>query len=165
MSTKEITPNAIATTLTPSELLKHWQGHRGLTRRMIEAFPEDKLFTYSIGGMRPFSELVYEFLGMAVPGLSGVATGKWQKWADADKVTTKAELLQLWDEATDAINNIWPTIPPQRFQEQDVAFGQWPGTGISFIFYFIDNEIHHRGQAYVYLRSLGIEPPPFWDRH
>jgi uncharacterized damage-inducible protein DinB len=165
MSTKEITPNATATTLTPSELLKHWQGHRGLTRRMIEAFPEDKLFTYSIGGMRPFSELVYEFLGMAVPGLSGVATGKWQKWADADKVTTKAELLQLWDEATDAINNIWPTIPPQRFQEQDVAFGQWPGTGISFIFYFIDNEIHHRGQAYVYLRSLGIEPPPFWDRH
>jgi uncharacterized damage-inducible protein DinB len=165
MSTKEITPNATATTLTPSELLKHWQGHRGLTRRMIEAFPEDKLFTYSIGGMRTFSELVYEFLGMAVPGLTGVATGKWQKWADADKVTTKAELLQLWDDATDAINNIWPTIPPQRFQEQDVAFGQWPGSGISFIFYFIDNEIHHRGQAYVYLRSLGIEPPPFWDRH
>jgi len=25
-----------------------------------------------------------------------------------------------------------------------------------FIFYWIDNEIHHRGQAYVYLRSLGI---------
>jgi hypothetical protein len=23
--------------------------------------------------------------------------------------------------------------------------------------YFIDNEIHHRGQGYVYLRGLGIE--------
>ncbi|MGZ5248500.1 MAG: DinB family protein [Flavitalea sp.] len=32
------------------------------------------------------------------------------------------------------------------------------------MFYFIDNEIHHRGQGYVYLRSLGIEPPFFWDR-
>ena len=32
-------------------------------------------------------------------------------------------------------------------------------------FYFVDNEIHHRGQGYVYLRALGIEPPAFWDRH
>ncbi|MGB4400232.1 MAG: DinB family protein [Daejeonella sp.] len=26
-----------------------------------------------------------------------------------------------------------------------------------------DNETHHRAQAYVYLRALGIEPPAFWD--
>ena len=24
--------------------------------------------------------------------------------------------------------------------------------------------VHHRGQGYVYLRALGIEPPPFWER-
>jgi uncharacterized damage-inducible protein DinB len=30
--------------------------------------------------------------------------------------------------------------------------------------YAIDNEVHHRGQGYVYLRSLGIEPPAFYDR-
>src|SRR5688572_2215576 len=120
MSTQSLTPTAIATVLTPQALLAHWQGHRGLTRKMIEAFPEDKLFTYSIGGMRPFSELVYEFLGMAVPGLQGIATGKWEKFADAEKVTTKAELLALWDETTNHINNIWSTIPPHRFEEQDV---------------------------------------------
>ncbi|MEJ7681733.1 MAG: DinB family protein [Segetibacter sp.] len=34
----------------------------------------------------------------------------------------------------------------------------------SSIFYFIDNEIHHRAQGYVFLRSLGIEPPHFWER-
>jgi len=149
---------------TPEALLEHWQGHRRITRRMIEAFPEDKLFTYSIGGMRTFAELVYEFLGMAVPGLTGIATGKWQQWADAEKVTTKKELLELWDRATDDINRIWPTIPPHRFTEMDKAFGQWEGVVYSFIFYWIDNEIHHRGQAYVYLRSLGIAPPAFYDR-
>ena len=165
MSTKELTQNEIAGVFTPEALLKHWQGHRGLTRRMIEAFPDDKLFTYSIGGMRPFSDLVYEFLGMAVPGLQGIPTDKWQKWADADKVNTKQELLALWDQATDDINNIWATIPADRWQEQILAFGQWPGTCTSILFYFIDNEIHHRGQGYVYLRSLGIEPPAFWDRN
>ncbi|MFC6618771.1 hypothetical protein [Deinococcus radiophilus] len=29
--------------LTPTELLAHWQGHRELTRRVIEAFPEEAL--------------------------------------------------------------------------------------------------------------------------
>jgi len=164
-NTDQLTAIAPSTVITTEELLKHWQGHRGLTRKMIEAFPEDKLFSYSVGGMRPFAELVYEFLGMAVPGVTGVATGKWQQWADAKKVTSKKDLLSLWDQATEDINRTWPTIPAHRFQEEDVAFGQWPGTGISFLFYFIDNEIHHRGQAYVYLRSLGIEPPAFWDRH
>jgi len=162
--TEQSTQIATPGIFTPEALLKHWQGHRGLTRRMIEAFPEDKLFSYSIGGMRTFAELVYEFLGMAVPGVTGIATGKWEKWADAKKVSTKKELLELWDQATEDIDRIWLTIPPHRFEEKDVAFGQWPGTGTSFLLYFIDNEIHHRGQAYVYLRSLGIEPPPFWDR-
>jgi uncharacterized damage-inducible protein DinB len=164
MSTKVLTPSATAAVFTTEELLKHWQGHRGLTRKMIEAFPEDKLFTYSIGGMRPFADLVYEFLGMAVPCLQGIATDKWEKWAHAKKVSTKQELLALWDQTTEDINNIWATIPAQRFQEQTVAFGQWPGTCLFILFYSIDNEIHHRGQAYVYLRSLGIEPPAFWDR-
>ena len=158
------TSAATETVLTPADLLAHWQGHRALTRKTIEAFPEDKLFSYSIGGMRPFAEMMYELLGMAAPGTIGIATSQWAKWADAAHVASKTELLTLWDKATEQIDAIWPTIPPHRWQQEDVAFGQWPGTGISFILYFLDNEIHHRGQGYVYLRSLGIEPPAFWDR-
>ena len=145
-------------------LFEHWQGHRKLTRKMIEIYPEDKLFTYSVGGMRPFATLVMEMLGMAVPGVKGILTGKWESWSEKNAPSTKEELLTLWDEATDQLNALWPQIPASRFQETDTAFGQWEGTGYYFIFYFIDNEIHHRGQAYVYLRSLGIEPPAFWDR-
>ncbi len=44
------------------------------------------------------------------------------------------------------------------------AFGQYPGVLHDLILYVIDNEIHHRGQGYVYLRALGIEPPAFYDR-
>ncbi len=36
---------------TPEALLDHWQGHRKLTRRVIEAFPADHLLTFSAGGM------------------------------------------------------------------------------------------------------------------
>lgn len=33
-------------------LRDHWQGHRRKTRRVIEAFPVEALFNYSVGGMR-----------------------------------------------------------------------------------------------------------------
>jgi len=151
--------------LTSKAILDHWQGHRRLTRRVIEAFPEDKLFNFTIGSMRPFSEMVKEFLKMAEPIARGVATGQWTEYAvDLKAVNTKAELLRLWDEATEKLNAIWATIPPHRFAEVDKAFGQWENANISTIQYGIDNEVHHRGQGYVYLRALGIEPPPFWER-
>lgn len=150
--------------LSSDKLLEHWQGHRRLTRRVIEAFPDDKLFTFSVGSMRPFSEMVMEFLKMAEPIVHGVATGKWVSKDDLGSPHTKAELLELWDQSTAAINTIWPTIPPHRFAEVDKAFGQWESSGLHTILYGVDNEIHHRGQAYVYLRALGIEPPAFYDR-
>src|SRR4051812_13240474 len=107
--------------MTSQQFLEHWQGHRVLTRRVIDAFPEEELFNYSVGGMRPFSTLAMEFIGMAVPTLNGVITGTWSQYAEA-KATTKAELLQMWDGVTAQINELWPKIPAARFQEVDTAF-------------------------------------------
>jgi uncharacterized damage-inducible protein DinB len=149
--------------LTAESLLNNWQGHRRLTRKTIEAFPEDKLFQFSVGGMRPFAEMAWEFIRMAVPIVEGVSTGKWDEYKTA-KPSSKSELLRLWDEQTAELNEKFPKIPPHRFGEVDKAFGQWEMPGVATIQYAIDNEIHHRGQGYVYLRALGIEPPPFWER-
>lgn len=151
--------------ITPSELLKHWQGHRGLTRRTIEAFPEEAFFNYSIGGMRTFADMVMELLGIAGPGIKEIATGEIQELIEeVDHGNKKAKILELWDEATDEINTYWAQIKPEQFQQSIKIFGQYEGTVWSSIFYFIDNEIHHRGQGYVYLRALGIEPPFFYER-
>jgi uncharacterized damage-inducible protein DinB len=163
-STANVSETIPASVISAGALLAHWQGHRRLTRRVIEVFPEDQLFKFSIGGMRPFSEMALEFVKMAAPIARGVATGKWKSADDLPSPTTKAALLALWDQATAEINQIWPTIPAHRFAEVDKAFGQWENSGINTILYGIDNEIHHRGQGYVYLRALGIEPPAFWDR-
>ena len=155
--------SSTAPVMTSQQFLESWQGHRALTRRVIDAFPEDKLFSFTIGGMRPFSALAMEFIGMAVPTLNGVITRKWEQYAEA-KATTKAELLKQWDDSTAQINALWPNIPAARFQEVDTAFGQWKMPVYDLLLYIRDNEVHHRGQGYVYLRSLGIEPPPFWER-
>jgi uncharacterized damage-inducible protein DinB len=154
---------ASASFIAPDALLSHWQGHRRLTRRVIDAFPDDKLFTFSVGGMRTFGELSMELITMAAPMLRGLTTGEWDNVRDRSP-RPKQEVLRLWDEATPQIDALWKQMPAERFRETASAFGQYPGTVHDLILYVIDNEIHHRGQGYVYLRALGIEPPPFYDR-
>lgn len=155
--------------ITTQTLLNHWQGHRGLTRRVIEAFPEKELFTFSVGGMRPFAEQAMEIIDLTGPGLKGLATGNWgdgnlPHLSGAGMPTNKEELLAFWDEATNQLELYWAQIPAENYDNAVKAFGQYEGTILSTILYFMDNEIHHRAQGYVYLRALGIEPPFFWDR-
>jgi uncharacterized damage-inducible protein DinB len=149
--------------ITPEGLLAHWQGHRRLTRRIITAFPDDKLFSFSVGGMRPFGALAMEMVTMAVPMVRGAVAGDWTTPTNGDS-RSKQEVLRLWDESTEQLNSLWQQIPAERFGETITAFGQYTGVLQDLILYVIDNEIHHRGQGYVYLRALGIEPPPFYER-
>ena len=167
MENNTVTTNTTATVISPADLLKHWQGHRGLTRRIIEAFPEKEFAAFSIGGMRPFVMLAMELLHMAAPTVKGVVTGNWEQLGNHQPgaaTPNKEEILKRWDESTEVINSFWPMIAPERFGEKIVAFGQYENTVISTILYVIENEVHHRGQGYVYLRALGIEPAAFWDR-
>jgi uncharacterized damage-inducible protein DinB len=154
---------ASAAFITPNALLAHWQAHRRLTRRTIEAFPEDKFASFSVGGMRPYLELAAEMLGMAEPTVHGIVTGEWKAFS-MPPAKTRADVLRQWDAATTALDSLWPKIPVARFHETMTAFGQYTMKGHDLVLYIVDNEIHHRGQGYVYLRALGIEPPPFWQR-
>lgn len=160
-----ITTSQSSSVISQTELLNHWQGHRNLTRRLIEAFPEKEFFTFSIGGMRTGAALMQELLSIAGPGVREIATGVSEKQNhQPDHQNSKTQLLKLWDEATEEINHYWAMIPIERFHDEILAFGMYPGTVWSSIMYFIDNEIHHRAQAYVYLRALGVEPPAFYER-
>src|SRR5690554_3713801 len=106
------------TFLTSSELLAHWQGHRNLTRRIIEAYPEKELFEFSVAGMRPFAELAKELLAIAAPGLKEIIDNNPVPF-DEKKATlkTKADLLKAWDESTDLINEYFNQISAARFRE------------------------------------------------
>jgi len=155
--------NERASFITSDGLLEHWQGHRRLTRRVIDAFPDDQLFTFTLGGMRSFGALAQEILGMGAPMVAGVATDKWE-WSMGQEPEPKAALLDQWDDSTERINELWKQIPPERFESTMTAFGQYTGKVNDLLLYVIDNEIHHRGQGFVYLRALGIAPPPFYER-
>ena len=161
----EIAEKQTSSIVSSSELLQHWQGHRKLTRQVIEVFPEKEFFEYSLGNMRTFAGIVQELLAIAAPGIREIVNGETETLKEhIEEANSKENILRLWDKATDDINSYWAQLPDEKFHERIRTFGQYEGTVWSSIFYFIDNEIHHRGQGYVYLRTLGIEPPPFWAR-
>jgi uncharacterized damage-inducible protein DinB len=154
-----------AQVITPEDLLNHWQGHRALTRRVIESFPDKDFFEFSIGGMRSFSKLIDELLAIGAPALKGIVNRDIQPYTEGtEKLIFKAQYLEKWDEATAEINENWQKLTIEDFNETFKLFGQYEFPIIQNILYFIDNEVHHRGQGYVYLRALGIEPPFFWER-
>ncbi|MCH5597830.1 DinB family protein [Niabella ginsengisoli] len=152
--------------ISTEELLNAWKGHRNLTRKVIEVFPEKDLFSFSVGGMRPFVDLCKEMITVSAGGLKQIITGVIEPFEDAmPQIKEKADLLQAWDEATEQISIYFPQISAEKFHEDINLFGEYKFPVIENIQYFIDNEIHHRAQGYVYLRALGIEPPFFWDRY
>ena len=151
--------------LTVADILAHWQGHRRLTRRVIEAFPEDRLFSFTAAPpMRTFGELALELWGMTGYHLKGLTTDDWS-WQppEASGLNTRAAVLQAWDAQTPQLDSAFAGVEPGWFTTpQDMAWGRFsPQQSVA---YAVDNEIHHRGQGYVYLRALGLEPPPFFEQ-
>ncbi|WP_199141664.1 DinB family protein [Pedobacter sp. ASV12] len=171
METQNLTATESPVFASSNDILNQWLGHRRLTRRVIEAFPADQLFTHSIGGMRTFAEMIKEIIDISGPGVRGIATDNWDHTGNLDGHVIEAAdqnkeaLLRLFDAGTAEIQTFLPQISTARFQETVVTFGLYEGVVFSSLLYFIDNEIHHRAQGTVYLRSLGIEPPAFWNRN
>jgi uncharacterized damage-inducible protein DinB len=60
----------------------------------------------------------------------------------------------------------WEKITVDRLTAvEDDGFGWSPPTAnLNRVIYSLENEIHHRGQVYVYLRQLEVEPPAFYER-
>lgn len=154
-----------AVIVTPEGFLKHWLGHRRLTRRVIEAFPEDQLFTFSAAEpMRPFGAMAWEIQQVSELTLNGMLTGKWTEpdWRKGTG-TDRAELLREWDALTARLEQEFSKVSPEFFSQMHaLPWGEMSGWDAAI--YNIDNEIHHRGQGYVYLRALGTEPPAFYER-
>lgn len=110
------------------------------------------------------AELTAELIAVGPAGIKAIAENDHAAPYEHAAFKTKAEYLEQWDKDTETINRYWPEVGEERFSEMFNLFGQYNFPILWNIMYFIDNEIHHRGQGFVYLRALGIEPPFFWDR-
>ncbi|MGL4612059.1 MAG: DinB family protein [Trueperaceae bacterium] len=150
--------------LTLEQLHKHWQGHRRLTIRTIEAFPDEQLFQFSVAPMRPFGKLVLEVLMVEKHFLHGIVSGDWLWKPKAIQAENKKELLSGTENLAEESQGMWAKLSLERLRAIETDAGNATKPNLDRLLYMLDNEIHHRAQGYVYLRLLGIEPPAFYER-
>jgi uncharacterized damage-inducible protein DinB len=156
----------MAELLTPAQLLEMFEGNRRLTIRTIEAFADKDLFGYTpVAPLRPFADMVKEVLDIEVAYVRGIATGEWAWQALHKEVNTKQGLLEACESVRSQVREWWPKVTTERLVtvEEDGLFGP-AQSNLNRLVYALENEIHHRGQGYIYLRLLGTEPPEFYVR-
>ena len=97
--------------LTPEALLTNLKDVRALTRNVIEAFPEKELFEFSVANLRPFSQMVEEFLMITNYIFTETLHEKHTPfYTEGQFPTTKAEVLALWDRATEILDREWKEV-------------------------------------------------------
>ncbi|GIN73144.1 DNA damage-inducible protein DinB [Bacillus sp. J14TS2] len=152
--------------ISKEEFMEILEGNRKLTIRIIEAFPEERLFQYKpVEPLRPFSEMVIEILNIEKAYMRGIALDEWEYSNAYEGVLTKEELLTACKDVRKQTQELWPSVTEETLsiKKKDPFFGGQQ-THIERLQYALENEIHHRGQGYIYLRMLSIEPPAFYDR-
>ncbi|MEE9555492.1 MAG: DinB family protein [candidate division Zixibacteria bacterium] len=145
--------------MTKAAILKYWENVRKLTLKMFDFFPEDRFDFKPTETVRTVAEQFDHILVVELFTRIGILTGEWNATAlEVDRNLDRAYLRnKLYNEHKKTMGML-RLLPEGRFMRTyDTLFGEL--TGEVAIYEAIDEEIHHRGNLYVYLRMLGIEPP------
>jgi uncharacterized damage-inducible protein DinB len=153
-------------------LLQMWDHVRqvnGVGLRLIELVPDAKLDAAVIPGMRTPKQLAVHMYGQVVRGIAegalrGEITDEYEKSEQqtAAGLKTKADLLNYCRQCWDAADRATRAMTDERLMA--ITKTPWGMSFPGFVAYTImsDEYIHHRGQLYAYVRTLGIQPPHLW---
>jgi len=151
-----------------TELRERWEGNRRLTLRVARAFPADKLCTYApVAPLRPFGSMLDEIARVELAYLRGLTEDRWDyNPQEPPPATDAAGAIAFLEEITAYTRGAWDALDSAALEarRQDPFFFGDSLRPFDWLCYCAENETHHRGQGYTYLRLLGIEPPKFWER-
>jgi uncharacterized damage-inducible protein DinB len=161
--------STVAQTTNKDILLKHWKTSGEFTLAVAAAMPADSYNFRPTPEEMSFGELMAHIAmadrnactnasGLSAPALPP-AIETWSK--DAGKVDVSK------DAATSFVKDIFDfcgkavTEMPTANADKVVGPPNRNLTGIEWLWSYFTHTAHHRGQAEVYLRLKGINPPPY----
>ncbi|OPG15304.1 hypothetical protein B2M26_12630 [Ferroacidibacillus organovorans] len=152
-----------------SWFLDVWEENRRLTNFVVRDLDAaEAMDKQPVNGMRPFREMLFEIWGIENAYLRGLALDQWKWEGIPDELRTAPiqEALAYGQHVREQTRKLWPSISMESLtiMRSEPFWGGPDGTAMSWLTYALENEIHHRGQGYVYLRLLGKEPPAFFVR-
>lgn len=138
----------------------------GITLRVLQAIPKDKIDAHPVAKMRSPKELVAHMYTTMRDVTVGVGKGQIVSDEGADSGTG----IKTYDELIRYAEECWKTSDRAvaSLSESQLSAAVKTPWGMDFpgfvcIHIIYDEHLHHRGQLFTYLRALGGEPPMMWD--
>jgi len=141
----------------------------GITLRVIEALPADKLDAHPIPNMRTPKELVVHMAetmrGCTTGAIAGtIANFEENEPGQVASIKSRDELVaamrSAWKDADQAVRSMSESQATANVTTP-WGFNPWGWLCVQIVF---DEHLHHRGQLYAYLRAMGVAEVPFmWD--
>jgi uncharacterized damage-inducible protein DinB len=145
----------------------HFRQVHGMTLRVLDLIPADKIDSRPIQNMRSPKELVVHLYGTIVRDITeGVVSGSIKPEDDKAalaRIQTKADLLRFVNENWAAADKAAGTITDALLQANVKTPWGFDMPGAVCLSVTRDEYFHHRGQLYAYVRQLGGTPPMMLD--
>jgi len=145
------------------QLVKEWQRAKVYTLEYLDAMPKDKYGFKAQDSIRSFAQQMLH-LAQDIVIMTSYGTGKQRMWEGqileqrpsaqvADSV--KYFVTASYDYGIDAIQN----MDASKFEEK-VKSRNFEETRFAWLLKAFEHQTHHRGQTTIYLRLVGVRPPP-----
>ena len=140
-------------------IIRYWNNVRQLTLRLLDEFPADKFDFRPAAEIMTVSQLFRHIINVEIYIRDGFVNGEWKEPSEVPNTIFEKEMLRdkLKLENQKTIK-ILSEVPDGRFLKvHQTPYGEVSGEILVQV--AIDEEIHHRGNLYTYLRCLGKTPP------
>lgn len=155
-----------------SEFIKYWRGVRGRTRRTLAAFPADAGPWRPAAGAFCVADLTRHlgrterdfFVARVCGAPARVAVGREAALGrgDTEFSGALAELDALHEESCAMLADLDEREGDQALQRRVTTPVGPEITAWKWLRAMCEHEAHHRGQLSLYLRMLGVDPPPIF---
>jgi uncharacterized damage-inducible protein DinB len=146
-----------------TQLVKEWQRAKLYTLEYLDTMPRDRYGFKAQDSIRSFAQQMLH-LAQDIVIMVSFGTGKERIWQgqilEARPSAQSADSLRYfvmtgYDYGIDAIQN----MDASKFEEK-VRNRNLEETRFAWLLKAFEHQTHHRGQTTIYIRLLGIKPPP-----
>jgi uncharacterized damage-inducible protein DinB len=138
---------------------RYWHNVRELTLKLLDDFPRESFDFRPAPEIMTVSQIFKHILKVEIYVREGFLTGEWK---DPDSIGSNMfekellrDRLKLENEKT--VRVLSEIAEGQFLKIRETPFGRVSGEILLQV--AVDEEIHHRGNLYTYLRCLGKTPP------
>ena len=147
-----------------AQLIKEWERAKAYTKEYLDAMPADKYSFKAQDSVRSFAgQMLHLASGNVFLASTGI--GKERIWAGRNleasaSAQSKDSVTYLVMTSYDYVIDGIKSLDAYKLDEKVKDARNREETRIVWIQKAFEHQTHHRGQATIYIRLVGIKPPP-----